>query len=299
MGYKKMLTKNQFEILSALKCAKKPLSELELSEITKISLEKVNDELSYLSQYISDGVINNLGDTVLEPYKVNRAILICAGIGSRLVPITLNTPKALIRVNGKRLIDNSLDALLAAGINEIYIIRGYLGEQFDQLLYKYPMIKFIDNPIYDVTNNISSILKANELVSNSYILEGDLLLYNPEIIKPYQYESNYIGMAINDKTNEWVMETENNRVVNVTIGGESGYQLYGVSYWTKEDGLRLASDIKEIIEEPGGKDLFFDMVPLFKRKADYKVYVREYNFGDIIEIDTFDELKQLDDSYNV
>ncbi|GHV54806.1 hypothetical protein AGMMS49579_16110 [Spirochaetia bacterium] len=57
-----------------------------------------------------------------------------------------------------RTIDTLLDVVIAAGINEIYIVRGYLGEQFDQLLYKYPSIRFVENPLYNETNNISSAL---------------------------------------------------------------------------------------------------------------------------------------------
>lgn len=47
------------------------------------------------------------------------------------------------------IIDRLIDACLEAGIDEIYIVRGYLAEQFDQLLYKYPMVKFLENPLYN------------------------------------------------------------------------------------------------------------------------------------------------------
>ena len=112
----------------------------------------------------------------LEPYRVKRAIFIAAGFGSRLVPITLNTPKPLVRVKGVRIIDTLLDAVIAAGIEEIIIVRGYLAEQFDQLKYKYPMVKFVENPLYNEANNISSVMCIRYLLSNAYILEADLLL---------------------------------------------------------------------------------------------------------------------------
>ena len=88
-----------------------------------------------------------------------------AGLGGvRLVPITLNTPKPLVRVNGVRIIDRLIDACHAAGIEEIYIVRGYLAELFDQLLYKYPNIRFLENPKYTEANNIGSALIALELL---------------------------------------------------------------------------------------------------------------------------------------
>ena len=78
------------------------------------------------------------GYEVLEPYRVKKAIFLAAGFGSRMVPITLNTPKPLVLVHGKRIIETLLDAVVEAGIEDITIVRGYLGEQFDVLLHKYP-----------------------------------------------------------------------------------------------------------------------------------------------------------------
>ena len=150
------LTRKQFDILSAVIESPKA-AQRKLQEITGYSLGTINKVMKELSElgYVSEGVITDSGYETLEPYRVKRAIFIAAGFGSRLVPITLNTPKPLVRVNGIRMIDTLLDAVVAAGIEEIYLVRGYLGEQFDQLLYKYPNIKFIENPFYNEANNIS------------------------------------------------------------------------------------------------------------------------------------------------
>ncbi|WP_289479114.1 sugar phosphate nucleotidyltransferase, partial [Klebsiella pneumoniae] len=91
-----------------------------------------------------------------------------------LVPITLNTPKPLIRVFGTRIIDTLIDACLQAEIPNIYVVRGYLKEEFDLLKNKYPMIHLIDNPLYNETNNISSALLLGDKVINSYIFEADI-----------------------------------------------------------------------------------------------------------------------------
>jgi len=81
--------------------------------------------------FVLSGAITDDGLKVLEPYKTRRAIKIAAGFGSRMVPISLNTPKPLVRVNGVRIIDRLIDACLDAGITEIFIVRGYLGELFE------------------------------------------------------------------------------------------------------------------------------------------------------------------------
>lgn len=108
---------------------------------------------------VSDKGITPRGIAALEPYRVQRAVLLTAGFESRLLPVTVNTPMPLARVNGVRIIDRLIDAVISAGIDEIYVVRGYLAEEFDQLLTKYPNIRFIENPLYGSTNNIATCLR--------------------------------------------------------------------------------------------------------------------------------------------
>ncbi len=296
-----MITKKQFDVLSAMAHEGKHLSQRALSKLTGMSVGNINKLVNEMAKtgLINDGFITQQGEAELEPYRVKRAVFIAAGFGSRLVPITLNTPKPLIRVNGQRIIDSALDAVYAAGIEEVYIVRGYLGEQFDQLLYKYPNIKFVDNPIYNETNNISSVVCAGNLVENAYVLEADLLIYNPKIIKKYQYCSNYLGVKV-DMTDDWCFTTDSkNTITGLTLGGTDCHHMFGISYWTKDDGERLAKHVKETFEAPGGKERFWDQAPLQYHISDYKVKVTECEFSDLIEIDTFSELKKLDKTYNM
>ena len=120
------------------------------------TVSHVLKELTALD-YVRDGTVTTSGINALEPYRAKRAIFIAADFGTRLVPIFFNTPKHLVRVHGVRIIDRLIDVCLAADIHEIYIVRGYLSELFDQLLYKYPMIKFLENPVFNEANNISSL----------------------------------------------------------------------------------------------------------------------------------------------
>ena len=234
----------------------------------------------------------------IEPYRAKRAILIAAGIGSRLSPITINTPKPLIRVNGIRIIDTLLDAVYAADIEEVIVIRGYLGEQFDQLKYKYPNIKFIENPAYKEANNISSLFYVRDMLQNAYVIESDLLLSNRKLISKYQYASNYLGVPVMH-TKDWCFETQNNIITKICIGGRNCHHMFGISYWNQSDGAKLADHIKQVFEMPGGSNLFWDQVPLEYFIKDYSIKVRECTFNEIIEIDTFKELKELDKSYMV
>ena len=294
------LTEKQFKILSTMAVSGQSLSQRQLEEKTGCSLGSVNKTVRELCElgYVVDGGISPAGLSALEPYRAKRAVFIAAGFGSRLVPITLNTPKPLVRVNGKRIIDTLIDACLAAGINEIYIVRGYLAEQFDQLLYKYPMIKFLENPIYNEANNVSSSLVARYLLSNAYVFEADLLLSNPEIITKYHYTSDFLAIR-KDRTDDFCFEVKDGIIVEEKVGGLDCWQMVGISYWDEADGYKLSQHIKEADEMPGGKERYWEQVPLIVFKDHYQVRVRECVDEDIVEIDTFRELKALDKTYDV
>ena len=294
------LTRKQFDILSILAEEKGTLSQRQLGEKSGHSLGTVNRVMQELTelQYVTEGEITGAGISALEPYRAKRAIFIAAGFGSRLVPITFNTPKPLVRVHGQRIIDGLIDACLDAGINEIYIVRGYLAEQFDQLLYKYPMIRFLENPVYNESNNISSAMVARYMLSNAYVFEADLLISNPKIITKYHYTSDFLAIK-KDRTDDWCFIVKDGVIVEEKVGGLDCWQMVGISYWNEEDGHKLSDDIKMTYEQPGGKERYWEQVPLVFCKKHYKVEVRECRENDIIEIDTFRELKAIDKTYDV
>lgn len=296
------LTRKQFDILVALTSSHCSLTQRELEKTTNYSLGTINRTMKELGEagFVSNGAITMAGLTVLEPYRAKRAVFIAAGFGTRLVPITFNTPKPLVRIHGVRIIDRLIDACLEAGINEIYIVRGYLAEQFDQLLYKYPMIKFLENPVYNEANNISSSLVARHLLSNAYVFEADLLLSNPAIIKKYHYTSDFLAIK-KERSDDWCFKVKEGVIVEEMVGAEGSdiWQMVGISYWNEMDGHKLCQDISDVYLSPGGKERYWEQVPLVYRKEHYAVEVRECYEEDIIEIDTFKELKAVDKTYDV
>lgn len=294
------LTRRQFDVLETLAVSRTMMTQRELEKATKHSLGTINKALKELMElgYVENGAITNAGVNALEPYRAKRAIFIAAGFGSRLVPITFNTPKPLVRVHGVRIIDHLIDACLEAGINEIYIVRGYLADQFDQLLYKYPMIKFLENPVYNEANNISSSMVARYMLSNAYVFEADLLLSNPKIITKYHYTSDFLAIK-KERTDDWCFEVEDGIITKEKVGGVDCWQMVGISYWNENDGHRLSQDISDVYAAPGGKERYWEQVPLVYKKDHYKVEVRVCKDEDIVEIDTFRELKAIDKIYDV
>ena len=295
------LSKRQFEILENYVSNGK-LTQRQLCVLTNQSLGNVNKQVRELSDlgYIDNGKITSAGIQALEPYRVKRAVFLAAGLSARLLPITLNTPKPLVRVKGQRIIDGLIDACLQAGITEIVIVRGYLPDQFDQLLYKYPMIKFLENPIYNESNNISSAVVARFLLSNSYVFEADLLLSNPKLIKTYQYSSNILGIKT-ERTDDWCVSVKDGIIVEEKVGGEGDniWRLLGISYWSETDGSKLSNDLAVTYQAPGGKERYWEQVPLLYCREHYSVEIRPCSENDITEIDTYRELKLLDNTYDV
>lgn len=300
------LTSLEFEILVKIernrdmKFSQRNLAK-ELSVSTGTINKTINDLLVkelIISVGTSKYELTLKGYEWLEPYRVKKAIFMAAGFGSRMVPVTLNTPKPLIQVHGKRIIETLLDAVLDAGIQDITIVRGYLGEQFDVLLNKYPMIKFVENPIYNEANNISSAYVVKNMLENAYVLESDLVLYNKDIIRKYEYSSNYTGMKV-DVTDDWCFETKNGVITKVKVGGKDVHHMFGISYWSKEDARKMSVDISEVFHSPGGKEKYWDEVSLKECIDHYQIMVRPVKKGDVVEIDTFNELKQIDPIYNV
>ena len=221
-----------------------------------------------------------------------------AGIGKRMQPLTLETPKPLIKVNGKRMIDTVIDALHQNGITEIYIVVGYLKEQFAQLTDEYDGITLIENPYYDTCNNISSLYMAREHLSDVIILDGDQIIYNPDILKPEFTLSGYNAIWTDTYTDEWVLTVENGVITECSRnGGEKGWQLFSVSRWSKEDGEKLKKHLEIEFEEKQNRQIYWDDVAMFCYPQEYTLGIKEMQKSDIIEVDTICELAQMDENY--
>ncbi len=298
------LERHEFDFLTYLeKQGRGQYSLRKMADDLTISLNNVQKYLKELNDrnYINifaDGSIeiSEKGLKALEPYRVRKAIILAAGFGSRLAPVTLDTPKSLVKVNGERIIDTLLDALVAKGITNITIVRGYKKEQFDALLEKYSTIRFIDNPEYNITNNISSAVCAADLIDRCYICEADLYITNPDVINKYEYQSNYLGAKVSE-TDDWCFKKINGAVADYQMGGTDCYQAFGISYWNSEDAEKLKADLRKVYASRGGKENLWEIVPLRIMKKKYHLEVRKCHKSDIIEIDNFIELIAADSSY--
>lgn len=231
--------------------------------------------------------------------KVKRAIIMAAGLGTRMKPVTLETPKPLIKVNGIRMIDTVIDALHKNGIYEIHIVVGYLKDRFNELLKDFPDVDIIENPYYDTCNNISSLYVARNYIEDSVILDGDQIIYNPDILAPEFDRSGYNSIWTDEETDEWLQTVENGVVTSCSrTGGKGGWQLYSVSRWNKEDAVKLRKHLEIEFEQKKNRQIYWDDIAMFCYPEEYELGIRPMKKGDIVEIDSFDELVAIDKSYS-
>lgn len=115
-----------------------------------------------------------------------KAIILAAGVASRLRPLTDNTPKCLLKIGERCLLQRTFDALIENGIKDFVIVTGYLSNQIEEFLsnnYSNVDITFIHNDIYDRTNNIYSLwLTRKEAEGKDVLLLDSDILFSPEII---------------------------------------------------------------------------------------------------------------------
>ncbi|WP_405383029.1 sugar phosphate nucleotidyltransferase [Phascolarctobacterium sp.] len=232
-------------------------------------------------------------------YRAERAIIMAAGIGSRLQPVTLDTPKPLVRVNGIRMIDTIINALHDNGITEIYVVVGYLKEAFKSLENEYNGLALIENPYYAECNNISSLYVARECINNAIILDGDQIIYNADILRPEFERSGYNAVWVDGYTDEWLLSVKNEIITSCSrTGGTNGWQLYSVSFWNDVDGKRLKHYLEVEFENKSNRQIYWDDIAMFCYPRDFQLGIRAMQSSDIIEIDSMQELVKIDSSYS-
>lgn len=298
MGLNIMLTKNQFKVLHAVQ-KKSGMAQREIAAVCDVSLGTASAVVSGLKEeeYLSanGSEVTDEGLRQLKPFKVDNAVIMAAGFASRCAPLSYERPKGLFLVLGEVLIERQIRQLQEAGIEEIYVVVGYMKELFFYLEDKLG-VHIVVNDDYFRRNNTSSLYAARYFLRNSYICSSDnYFMVNP--FDNYVYDTYFACLYSDGPTDEWCVETgSHERIVKYGVGGSDAWYQIGEFYWTKGFSRRYMDLLEEEYDDPEVADLLLD--GFFARHIDeLPACVKRYEQGDILEFDTIDEIKRFDDKF--
>lgn len=225
-----------------------------------------------------------------------KAIILAAGMGTRLRPLTDNTPKSLIKVQGQPMLERQIEFLQEKGITDIIVVTGYLKEKFEYLKEKYG-VTLIHNNKYDVYNNVYTMYLVRQHLKDAYVTEADVYMRRNYFESSLESSTYFTGVKEEFK-GEWMLRfDENLKVYDIEIGDGTDYILSGVSYWTKQDGDFIREKLEQIIEN-GDFDKFYwdDIVRLNLKQLD--IHVKKISSDDWFEIDSIEDLNKTEKYLN-
>ncbi|SCW54649.1 CTP:phosphocholine cytidylyltransferase [Ruminococcaceae bacterium YRB3002] len=264
-----------------------------LSAETGHSLGVVNRSLKMLKD---DGLVDEntriteKGLQVMEEGRTRQAIILAAGFGMRMVPINLEVPKGLIKVHGECLIERTIEQLHEVGITKIYVVVGFLMEQYEYLIDKYG-VELVVNPEYAEKNNLYSLSYALKFIDNAYIIPCDVWCKD----NPYNKTELYSWYMVSDKMSEQSSMRVTRDLQLAKADDYFGAKMIGISYITTDMASQLKTAVGKMCGYPIYDNAFWEDA-LFSLKA--RINARIVRDDEAVEINTYEQLREFDSNSN-
>lgn len=292
-----MLTLKEFTVLRFIE-ANKTATLLNIAENTKLATTEVAEAVNGLTAlgYVDSNLqITANGIEALEPYRVKNAIILAAGMSSRFVPVSYETPKGLIRVKGESMVERQIKQLHEVGITEIIVVVGYLKETFYFLAEKYG-VKIVENKEFTVKNSHSSVYAAREYLDNTYILCSDNY-YPKNVFSKYEYRALYTSVFIaGDSPERGMIYDENLLIIDTNKPLKDQWAFIGHAYFDRTFSNKYRPILENCYDEPRIAQMFWEGVYLDNIK-ELDMYIVKYDNDEILEFDSMEELKAFDPDF--
>ncbi|MDE7154154.1 MAG: phosphotransferase [Muribaculaceae bacterium] len=233
---------------------------------------------------------------------MNRnAIILAAGKSNRFAPFTYERPKGLFRVKDEILIERQIEQLIQAGINEIYVVVGYMKEKFFYLEQKYKEVKLLINNNFGTKGNLFSLFTARDFLNNSFISYADYYFAeNPFIIYDSKFEDNrsfHTCVYKRGKFNGFSIHLSDAGVItHVNLGGEDRMAMIGPAYFNENFSKRFVNFMNQEINDFRINSLFWE--EFFERHIDdLTLFAKEVSEDSIMEFNNIDDLRQFDSDF--
>lgn len=218
-----------------------------------------------------------------------NAIILAAGMSTRLRPLTNECPKCLVKVNGVPMVERQIQFLKERGIDDIVLVSGYKADALNYLKAKYG-VEIVFNERFDTCNNINSLYIVRDRFHDTYVLEGDVYMDKNVLLSSVEQSSYFARKKKYD--NEWGLEVDaNNKLTHINIGAGNGYLMSGISYWKASDCSKIIAHMENVYATKDYTDLYWDNMVL-DIYPELDIRVREID--GIYEIDTEAELREVE-----
>ena len=288
------LSQPQFDVLNALLREDAPLTQRQIHESTRMSLGTVNTAVRTCEAagYIAERRITPAGRQALEPYRVDNAVIMAAGLAQRFAPISYERPKGMLRVRGEVLIERQIEQLHAAGITDITVVVGYKKEYFFHLADRFG-VTIVVNDDYVNRNNNGSLWAVRERLGNTYVCSSDdYFTSNP--FESHVYQAYYAAQYVEGPTQEWCISTgPGGRITGVTVGGHDAWTMMGHVYFDRAFSAGFRRILEEVYELPETAPKLWEQIYIEHIK-DLDMVIRRYPAGVVNEFDSLDEVRGFD-----
>lgn len=245
---------------------------------------------------LDHGEVTSYGGSLLEPYKVDNAVIMAAGLSSRFAPISYEKPKGILKVRGEVLIERQIKQLQEAGIEDITVVVGYKKEEFFYLEDLFG-VQIVVNEDYASRNNNSTIKRVAERLGNTYICSSDdYFTENP--FERYVYESYYSAVYEEGKTDEYCLATKgkDDLIVDAVVGGSDSWVMLGHVYWNRAFSAKFLEILAAVYDEPATASKLWEDIYI-EHIDELRMVARKYEPGIIWEFDSLDELREFDPGF--